>query len=571
MHPADDPTAHHVSPRRAFWVATVLFGLIGTLWSLAAPLMSAPDEAAHAIKAAAVVRGEFLGDEDGMVLGRGVVTVPALFSRAAGMDGCYAGDPQVPATCERPLTGDLAVPQQAVTSAVRYNPLYYALAGLPSLVSSSAGTLYAMRIAGALAAAVLLGLTVRTLAETRRPAWPLVGFAAATVPMLFYLAGSINPQSVEIPAALLAWSALSALLTAPDPRVEQRRLVRLTIGVAVLANVRGLGPQLTLLLVAAVVLTARRGVLPRLLRRRTTWPHLAAMTVAVGIAVLWNRLAGTVTTTDVVRYPQYSGAAILDITVGKTDDYLRQSLGVFGRLNTVLPMWTYLGLGALILLVVLLGVAAGTARERLAMVGVAAVVLVLPSYAEFSQARFIGTFWQGRYALPLAVGVPVLAGFALRRHAPRLISDELGRRVLGIVGTAAALLQTAALVVLLRRHVTGIGPDNPWFDAPAGSWLPPVSPYLLTAVHLAAWATVAVLLVWASRPRPAGTPARSEQRRGQLRSEEHHHGLREPGAHVVVVEVDDEPADDRMAGLRVTEGVGEVDDGHPVVGRGRPQ
>ena len=73
-----------------YLAGTALFALIGTIWSLASPVLSAPDEAAHAVKAAAVVRGQFLGDETGLPAGRGTVQVPALFVRAAELPLCYA-------------------------------------------------------------------------------------------------------------------------------------------------------------------------------------------------------------------------------------------------------------------------------------------------------------------------------------------------------------------------------------------------------------------------------------------------------------------------------------------------
>ena len=44
----------------------------------------------------------------------------------------------------------------------------------------------------------------------------------------------------------------------------------------------------------------------------------------------------------------------------------------------------------------------------------AGLVILLPIYAEYGQAHFIGQFWQGRYGLPIAVGVPLLAGFAVQ-------------------------------------------------------------------------------------------------------------------------------------------------------------
>ncbi|WP_111766342.1 DUF2142 domain-containing protein [Nakamurella deserti] len=508
------PVYRNLSARAAFWAATALFALIGTIWSLASPVLSAPDEAAHAIKAAAVVRGQFLGDETGLPAGRGTVEVPALFVRAAELPLCYAptglgalqpdgslAPSAIPAACQPELTGDLDTVVPAVTSAVRYNPLYYLVAGVPSLFGSSMATLYWMRIAGAVAAAVLLGMAVRTAAELGRSFWPMAALLVAVTPTVVFLTGSINPQAVEIPAAVLAWTALLALVLTPHPAYEHRRLARLTVGVAVVANVRGLGPQFVLVIVAAVLLTARWAVLRNLLRRRRTQVYLALTGFSVLVAVAWNQLNVTLATNPEVLFPMNTGAFILDFAVGKTDEFIRQSLGTFGWLTAQLPMWSYLCLGAALLLVILVGFAAAGARERLAMAGVGLLVLVLPTWAEYTQARYINTFWQGRYALPLAVGVPLIAGFVMRRAGRSAVPDGLSRRLLVVLGLVVAALQTVAVIVDLRRYVTGIGRDATWFSWPDDAWLPPVHPYLLVAVDLAVGsALVAVLVRAANRP-----------------------------------------------------------------------
>ena len=51
-----------VTPRRAFWSSFALFFALFAVWTLANPLTAAPDEPSHATKAAAVVRGEWVGE-----------------------------------------------------------------------------------------------------------------------------------------------------------------------------------------------------------------------------------------------------------------------------------------------------------------------------------------------------------------------------------------------------------------------------------------------------------------------------------------------------------------------------
>ena len=59
--------ARSTSPRpwAVFLVTWLLFSALAALWSVATPLAASPDEPAHIIKAASVVRGAFNNADDG--------------------------------------------------------------------------------------------------------------------------------------------------------------------------------------------------------------------------------------------------------------------------------------------------------------------------------------------------------------------------------------------------------------------------------------------------------------------------------------------------------------------------
>src|SRR5207344_263135 len=109
----------------------------------------------------------------------------------------------------------LAELTDATTSAVRYNPVYYALAGIPSLFTHSLATFVLMRMVGGLLAAWLLALAARTVAELGGGYWPAAALLVVITPMTVFLTASINPQSVELSGAILLWMVLLALLRAP--------------------------------------------------------------------------------------------------------------------------------------------------------------------------------------------------------------------------------------------------------------------------------------------------------------------------------------------------------------------
>ena len=55
----------------------------------------------------------------------------------------------------------------------------------------------------------------------------------------------------------------------------------------------------------------------------------------------------------------------------------------------------------------------GTWRQRLAILGTAAGTIVVQVASEALKAPSIGYVWQGRYTLPLAMGVPIISGWVV--------------------------------------------------------------------------------------------------------------------------------------------------------------
>jgi hypothetical protein len=164
---------------------------------------------------------------------------------------------------------------------------------------------------------------------------------------------------------------------------------------------------------------------------------------------------------------------------------------VFGWLDTVAPRFA-IDLWYLAALVVCaLGLAAGSRRQRLVLVAVAATGIVASVGIDYSHARNVGLAWQGRYLLPLAGGLPLLATASFpRAWRPRASG--------AVLAALLALAEVACIFQALRRYAVGAsGPLNL-----AGGWSPPggVSLVLVGAV-LAAVAFSASLLLAAATPR----------------------------------------------------------------------
>jgi hypothetical protein len=466
-----------VSPRRAFWLSFVLFFCLFTLWAVGNPLSAAPDEPSHATKAASVVRGDLVGEPvAGEPDGFGAVYVPNLIWQSQGWPMCYDFKPNVSASCEPEEPTDPGRIVYAVTTASNYNPLYYSVTGLPSLLPLGEEMILLMRLVSAALCAFAMAWAVRSLAELREMSWPVLGLAAATTPMAVFLASAISPAGPETCVAIALWTALLVTVHRPDPARVRSRMAGIAVLASVLVNLRGMSPMFLAIIVATVVASAPWANTWTTLRDRRSWPWLGLVGVASCAALMWMRTAGALPTST-VKYPKWGFARAAVISVHETPVYLRNMVGQFGWVDTELPLAVIVEWLGVIGVMAIAAIVRGTVRERLALLGLGVVTVGLPIVIHASQAQYIGIVWQGRYFLPAAVGIPLVAGFVLRGQetAPRP-----AHRFLPWVLGALLLTQLIALAVNLHRYA--VGADGPWWPLPADAWQPPIAiPVLLLA------------------------------------------------------------------------------------------
>ena len=125
----------------------------------------------------------------------------------------------MPASCRDRFTTSNTRGDGTNTSAGRYPPLYYAIVGIPSLVSDSTGGIYAMRLVDAALSALFVALALTSICVWSRRRFMLVGVLLALTPMTLFLGGVVNPNGPEICAALCMWTAglILVLERADDP------------------------------------------------------------------------------------------------------------------------------------------------------------------------------------------------------------------------------------------------------------------------------------------------------------------------------------------------------------------
>jgi peptidoglycan/LPS O-acetylase OafA/YrhL len=129
---------------------------------------------------------------------------------------------------------------------------------------------------------------------------------------------------------------------------------------------------------------------------------------------------------------------------------------------------------AAVLLVVVVVLLRRSRPRAVAVAGLLAVgVLVVPVALEARSISDVGYFWQGRYTLPLAVGVPLVLAAGSRASARRPL--------LALLLTVLAACHLVGYVVALGRYTVGTGNGLGLVDE---QWAPPL-PALVLATAFA--------------------------------------------------------------------------------------
>jgi hypothetical protein len=542
---------------RVFLLAFVAFGTLGATWAFASPALSNPDEPVHSVKAAATVRGQFVPPKEaqpdegpGSLLRGGFTTsvrVPYSYSwQTSRLPLCYIYDAAASAGCAEDFgddaadlcaryddvrIGDDACPPgfdstqhrvRWVTLIGRYPPPYYLAVGWPTFVDTGGVGFYAMRLLSAAVNAALLALALACAAASPRLRFLVVGVLVAATPEALILAGAINPNGIEISAAICTWVAATVSVLHVGDRLPRGVLGALVVGGVTLAWSRALG-TLWLFVIAVAVLLAfgDRERLTARLRGRAERVSLAILAVASLGAVAWT-FGADVLGNQSGYEPR--GLGLVDAarhSLSLTGSYLRQMVAVFGWQREPSPVWLSVlwGLAALTLVALAVWPVGRTARRaatrddalgdvradgredvggaprpvvgtraQVTILGLVALGVLLPTIMQAPTAHEFGFVWSGRYGIAVAAGVPILAAAAagLRGWSTRALRVVAGS-VVAVVGVG----QVVAHWANMRRYVVGL--DGPIVYLGHDGWTPPLGAPVLLAVVVAASAGIAWL------------------------------------------------------------------------------
>lgn len=496
------------SGRRTFWWAFLVLMGLSAAWTVATPLMGVPDEPAHVVKAAAVVRGELTGREmpDGGAFQH--VTVPAGIAYFDTF-GCFAQHKDITPACVQPLAGDPKQLVDARTSAGNYNPVYYAVVGLPSLLTSSPAAVYGMRLVSAVLSCLFLASAFSALSRLRRRKWAMVATAVSVTPMVLFLNGAVNPNSLEYAtaAALLA-NLLLLLERSSEPAAYPRYVPIVTAAACLLANTKGLSLLWLALMVGTACILGTWSQIRALSRTPWVWAGASAIGLSCAFALYWL-IGHESLSSNPFEAAGSSPATGAEIMLDRTFDYATGYVGQFGWLEVPAPMAAFVLWLGLASALVFSAIVLTRGRARAATIFLLAALLLLPPLLQAQAVGTIGIVWQGRYILAIFVPLLIVAGIALDRIDGRPFSPQVSAVLNGIAVLVAAL-HFWTFMQTLRRYVTGWAVDRRWIEMIWNpSWQPPGG----TLLCVAYFTLVLVLALWLVR-----RGIRAEARQPQLKA-----------------------------------------------------
>jgi hypothetical protein len=421
------------------------------------------------------------------------VRVPEIYDRPNW--ACYVLHPEQTAAC-LDFSGPQAV-TGVISQTTKYPPAFYAWVGEPArLVSAGPRAVYVMRLASVVLVAALVASAVVSLRRVGDSPFVRLGLLVALTPVALFFGASVNPSGVEIAAAIALWVSGAVLVSearsSGNGHLDARLVARVGIAAGVLVLTRQLGPLwLGLTVVILAALAGMQGL--RAVRRsRALWVWTGAVGACLVAQLGWIVWVGALDPHNFLGTASHEDAITLARTsIGESSSYLREMIGVFGWRDVPAPSLTLLIWIAALAGLSTLAVAFGRRREVVALLVTGVVTAVLPVALYVQQSGYAA--WQGRYAMPLAVGVPVLAGLALRGTAVRNVRGA----AVALVGAALGIGHVLAFAQNLRRYTVGAG-GTVWFWTQE-AWSPPLPSLLLVVAFVVA---IAVWVTWLLAPSP---------------------------------------------------------------------
>jgi len=363
--------------------------------------------------------------------------------------------------------GDQRKIVSSTTSAGLYNPTYYAMVGWPSLIFHDDSGVYVMRLVSGVISSLFLAATVMMIYGWRRRVIPLLGFLAATTPMVIFLNAVVNPNSLEVTATLAAFVGVLSIVRNGGQHLLVEHSLISSVAAAIAVNTRGISPLWVAIAVLSPFVLARWSEIGRLARLTPVRISVGIIGLATAAAIAWTVLsnslgAGLVDAPDSITAPGVGASPLRGFAqiLAGTFDYGQGIVGVFGWLDTPVPLPVFFLWAALIGGIVFSALVTLRGRPLALSLGLVGTLVLLPPIIQAIYIIGGGIVWQGRYALALFVCVIVGLAESLATRFPEL-SPTLIRRSIWLVPSMWSGAQAYSFAFALKRYGVGV-PGTSW-------------------------------------------------------------------------------------------------------------
>jgi hypothetical protein len=465
-------------------------------WVLIQPPYGVSDEPAHTIKAVASAYGQFDRPQVIGQFGYGAYgyDVPEVFT-SIWHSTCYNDDTRTTAACN----GDFPPGKELVgasSTAGPNPPTYYVAIGWLGRVFPSQTGFYLMRFLGALLFSLALTFTfaLQFSKSKSRNAWASI--LLLLTPAVSSFSAVINPFAHEIAAAALFWTSAILLTDSRKSNRESKQLWGALVGSAFFFSCLRPAAFLWLTVITFFVIISDPENDYCLIRFKDKIMR-SILGIAFNAAVISLALSYR-TQTDLVVDPTNAIAPMVGpggnvfsnmlVSYRHLGVFFRQLFGHFGWTSFYPPFVVpVLFVTAVVMSIGVMRIS--TWRLRSGLAALIAFVYFGPVVLEGVRASSTGFFYQGRYVLPVAIGIPIYVWLRGEEREPNRYTLLLTQSIVGL--SAGSSIFAANYVA--RRFVSGTNGRILWFfDA---KWSPPGGVYV--TLGLLVGATIGACLLGA--------------------------------------------------------------------------
>lgn len=420
-------------------IAVLVLCPIVLMWAVSSPMFSGPDEPDHLVRAQGFTGLDFSSpyDTDGIPV---------------GAVGCFRFEPDIPASC---MTLDWREPREEDSRTDGYPPVLHALSAVPYFFTNGLTATYLVRLWLAMINTAMVGWALTVAA--RRGSWVAIGALLALTPTALFTMGTVNPTGLAVSGSLLV-SASMLDKSGTAKRMESK--AALVTGAILLVGTRRDGAFWFALLLFVLWVASQRSLqsdVRHITRTSRKWMISAFAVFALSSvwALQW-----------VYRFLERRSSA--ERSAGKAAStlkvYFHQLIGSFGWLDSPID-WRTLLLAALLCgATVFAGFSGANKSQRTAMLLAILLMVIVP--VAFGAIRY--PYFQGRYLLPMWVGLMMIAGSAIEgRSEGRLKSASAKDCVIGLW----VIVHVWSLITNLKRFSTGR--SGSWNIFSDDAWSPP--------------------------------------------------------------------------------------------------